>query len=411
MAKRFTDVSIEEITAASSHKYAKNTKLVNRSCNKSLNEFLSMFYPSCDLKEIEKSELVGILKHYLLAIKKENGEFYKMNTLYSVKYALRRQILELRKIDITADPEFSEFECVFKNVLNMSKSAGNGTVEHHADIPQEECAKIVEILDDDDPQQLQWLMFFYILLYFCRRGIENLSTMLKDKFIIKKINGSDCLVNNKCEITKNHREREIMREDGGIIHETNTQKCPVKMFKKYISKLSPESEYLWQLPKRKHSDETWYHLKAGKNTIVKYMPSISEFCKLSKRFTNHCIRSTSCTIMGSQFSDIDVKSVSGHKSLSSLEIYKKVDNTKKIAISDSLSRAVDPQCGSKDVSTIEKFPEIDLDMNLDDIDWSLLEDMESNNEPSECNDSNPKRPPIFQKCKINIQNFNIHINK
>jgi len=330
MAKRFADVSVDDIASASSYKYSRATELKTKSFENLLQEFLSEFYPDIDLKVVQKTELINILKHFVLFLQtKKCGVPYKMSSLNSLKYSLRRYILVLRDFDISKDNDFKELQNVFRNAMNKSKESGKGTIEHHPDINKDDYEKIVQTLDPENAKDLQWLVFFYILLYFCRRGLENLVGMKKDHFVIKNINLKQCLVANNSELTKNHRENELDREEGGIICETNSDKCPIKIFKKYLDLLSKDSPYLWQLPLQQVKQEEWYHRKSGKNTISKFMPQISKRCNLSTAYTNHSIRATSCTLMGAHFNDTDVQAVSGHKSFSSLAMYKRVENSKK----------------------------------------------------------------------------------
>jgi len=109
----------------------------------------------------------------------------------------------------------------------------------------------------------------------------------------------------------------------------------------YISKLSENSKFLWQMPLPNPLSNCWYYRKAGENTINNFMAKISEVFYLSIHYTNHRLRSTTCTFLGDKYSDIDIQAISGHKSLSSLSIYKKVNDSKKIEISNDISRMLD----------------------------------------------------------------------
>ena len=133
--------------------------------------------------------------------------------------------------------------------------------------------------------------------------------MNKDHFVVQSIDNKKCIIKNKSELTKNNRDGTSDRCEGGIIVETDSEKCPIKVFSLYLSKLCPKSNFLWQLIFKKQSnDDRWYHRKAGKDTIAQFMPKISEICGLSRRYTNHCLRATKCTFLGRNFSDLYAKS-------------------------------------------------------------------------------------------------------
>lgn len=81
---------------------------------------------------------------------------------------------------------------------------------------------------------------------------------------------------------------------------TGNAACPVESFLKYLSKLHPECEDLWQRPKDSScpDDLSWFcKAPLGKNTLSSMMATISKQGQLSQRYTNHCIRSTAITIL------------------------------------------------------------------------------------------------------------------
>ena len=118
---------------------------------------------------------------------------------------------------------------------------------------------------------------------------------------------------------------------------SDDEKCPVKCFKLYISMLNRENEFLWQKALDGRNEKYYSKSKCGHNKIAKFMKEISEHSNLSKKYTNHCIRATSITILGSIHSDIDVTAVSGHKSISGLQPYKRTPVDTKIQMSVTIN--------------------------------------------------------------------------
>jgi site-specific recombinase XerD len=108
---------------------------------------------------------------------------------------------------------------------------------------------------------------------------------------------------------------------------TGNLNCPVRAFIKYFSRLNPERTDFWQRPrpagKVEDSDEVWYeNSPVGKNSLGNLIAKISEKCDLSKRSTNHCIRSTCITILDE--GGIETRHIiglSGHKSENSVKSY------------------------------------------------------------------------------------------
>ena len=78
------------------------------------------------------------------------------------------------------------------------------------------------------------------MLYFCRRGRENLQELKRDSFkIAVDANGCQYVSQVRDELTKNHRE-EHESVEGGFMYETGEERCPVNSLEKYLSKLNPD---------------------------------------------------------------------------------------------------------------------------------------------------------------------------
>ena len=64
---------------------------------------------------------------------------------------------------------------------------------------------------------------------------------------------------------------------------------------------------------------------------------LSHACKLSRRYSNHCVRATGATILTvKNYAPAQIMSVTGHKSAGSLTVYQGVDDAKKIEMGQAL---------------------------------------------------------------------------
>ena len=87
------------------------------------------------------------------------------------------------------------------------------------------------------------------MLFFCRQGRQNLRRLKKNDFEIKlDAKGRSFVIKTTDELTKNHREND-KPEDGAVMMSNDSPLCAVASFRKYISRLNPENEYLFQRPK------------------------------------------------------------------------------------------------------------------------------------------------------------------
>ena len=96
------------------------------------------------------------------------------------------------------------------------KRQGLGGVEHYPPVGEDNLRKIYNSLSDKDPVSLQQKVFVDIMLYFGRRGRENLRELKKSDFEISKSvtrqGGGDKEVEHRYvrikrdELTKNHKD-------------------------------------------------------------------------------------------------------------------------------------------------------------------------------------------------------------
>ena len=187
---------------------------------------------------------------------------------------------------------------------------------------------------------------FDIRFYFCRRGSENMENMQKDHFKIEFNNETEewYVIKAKDELTKNHRDIEELVS--GIMPENKTDPlCPVKSFREYLSHLNCKNKYMWQYPLANvdpKNPEIWYgKTYIGRNPLSKFMSEVSKQCGLSRIYTNHSIRVTSCTVLTRcRFSESEIMAVSGHKSVQSLAIYQKTQKQQKINMGKALFQSM-----------------------------------------------------------------------
>ncbi len=285
------------------------------------------------------------------------GAKYRASSYLTMRQLLRLFIQKTISVDIIADPEMAQHNVVFENYLRTLKKDGHGFVSHHKEVAKEDLAKIVNSLDPLNPCQLQWLTWLYVHLHLCRRGFENSHDLGKDDLVIEKSGGTELIRLKKNEMTKNHAETDEDVENGGRISAIpGNAKCPVSIIISYMEKLNPTIPAFWQRPKKKVplGSTVWYDaVPVGHNTLGTMMKTISAFCSLDTVYTNHCLRVSACTLLGEAgYTDLDIQSVSKHKSVSALGIYKRVKTDRKAEMSKSLSVAIGIQPTNSPASSL-----------------------------------------------------------
>ena len=142
------------------------------------------------------------------------------------------------------------------------------------------------------------------------------------------------------------------------MHETHEQfllnvsvpnSCPVQMFKLYLNKLHPDTQYLWQRPREgriNYIDTNWYEKRpVGKDMLERFMKiNLSKYVNLDATYTNHSIRSTVITTLDRDgFEARHIIQLSSHKSESTVKEYApKCTDSKRKEMFNSLSNAILP---------------------------------------------------------------------
>ncbi len=193
-------------------------------------------------------------------------------------------------------------------------------------------------------RSFQQKVMFDICFYFTCRANENFQDLKVDtsKVCVDYDSHLKYVKKVKDEMQKNHKETNSEIITGFMPEIPESMYCPVKSFQEYCHHLHPENEYLWQNPNEKSATNVWYTSgHVGQHTLEKFMPDLSEKCKLSRRYNNHSIRVTGSTILSrGGFNMKQIMSVTGHKSTNSLAVYQKVEKNEKLMIGLTLNAAL-----------------------------------------------------------------------
>ena len=233
---------------------------------------------------------------------------------------------------------------MFKAVIIKLKHEGKGVVNHKNAISSQDMEKIATSCDTNDPAGLQNKVFIDVMIYFCNRGRENLRSMTAEDFSLKTDEDGLRYITKRDQLTKNNREDQDESSNMGVMYEVpDSERCPVKSFLKYKSKLNPMCSCFWQKPKQKmpeNENDPWYcNAPLGVNTLGNKMKGISIKSGCSKIYTNHCLRATCITTLDTAgFHSRDIMTVSGHHSEQSIKNYSKTSDKRKKEMSTMLGQ-------------------------------------------------------------------------
>ena len=346
MVARFASISEAELNLLVEDKDAKNTKKATQSSVKVFNEYLRE-------KSLEdpqgKSSLAVVLKSFYAEARKSDGTSYSKNSLNSLRFGLNRHFKAIQGTDIINNPVFADANKVFLAKCVDLKRQGLAKVEHKPAILENDLRKLYEcgVFSLDNPTTLQNKVFFEIMLYFCRRGRQNLRELnISDFSFSRDDKGSRYVCKTGDALTKNKREDDNGFESG-VMFEKPGPNCPVASLELYIKHLNPKNQFLFQRPKKKVNigvDEICYdNMVVGERMLGVKMKAISQEAKLSKLYTNHSIRATSVTILdksGFEARHIVIAASAGHKRERSMRSYQTDVNTKR-KMSETIMAASD----------------------------------------------------------------------
>ena len=266
------------------------------------------------------------------------------------------------------DRPFQTSNTVFTAVLKELRREGLDTTAHKAAVEPEDVQKMYSsgVLCNSNPTALQRKVWFELSLHFGRRGREGFRTLRKNSFRVEKDpSGKKFVSPSYNEKEKNHSgvSNKETEKNAVMYEQPGDERCPVKSFELYISKLNPKCDSLFQRPAKCYDGKSWYdNMPLGHNKIGDMMKNISKDAHLSKTYTNHCVRATVSTALHQAGLETErIKAVTGHKSSDSLQHYIRGPSQKqkeesssilhKYGASDSASdTCINPASPHKDVA-------------------------------------------------------------
>ncbi|KAK3083495.1 hypothetical protein FSP39_024187 [Pinctada imbricata] len=282
---RFAHISPEEFK--DKNLCSKKTKNATTFSMNILVEFLKDRGYNEDVTTYSKVELSQALEDFYCNVRTKNGELYKKNSLLNIRQGISRFLKSNEStIDIINDSEFTKAKSCFSSLLRKTRAEGKGSVDHHPAISVEDLQKLYNhelVFNMATPEGLLNKVMFEVMLYFCRRGQENLHNLKITDFAIEHVNGQQCVKKITTELSQNHQGTTNENEGtGALMFSTGTIRCPVILFEKYLSKRNKTSPRLFLHPKQSFTDEdeVWYRNEPiDVNAVKKFMKKLLKICR------------------------------------------------------------------------------------------------------------------------------------
>ncbi|XP_041355514.1 uncharacterized protein LOC121373129 [Gigantopelta aegis] len=361
--KRFKTVDELELKSIVLDSKSKSTLKTTTWGVKIFKEWLEFSGGSQEFETLSPDKLNTSLKKFYAEVRNTDGSFYSKSSYVGLRAAIQRHLRQPpreRSINILQDNDFHTANNVFIAMLKKIKQLGLANPTHHEAISKEDLLKIRKQQSVDDPTKLQQKVWFDLTLGFGRRVCENQRQLSRGSFAINIDDvGCEYIAMTHREATKNH--------PGGIgdtdksktfIYATGTPSCPVFSFRKYVSKLNPQNNTFFQQPRKQATerDKLWYTTKAlGHNALTTMMKRISKDCRLSKEYTNQCVRSTAVTLLSHAGVEArEIVKITGHKNEQSLSSCKTESSTAQKRHYSAILQNDAPNVPAPDSSSVSK---------------------------------------------------------
>lgn len=274
------------------------------------------------IEEMSKEDLNSCLKCFYTSARKQDGSYYKASSLKSIRAAIDRYLRAAphnKPFSVINDAAFTEANKVLGAFVKDLKMSGKiEDIVHKKAITKDQVRKLYDSgelgpADSQNPAQLQCTAWFYVALFFGRRGRENQRLIKRDMLVLGRTpQGLEYYELNRqmpsslpSAISTDDEEE----SEAKVFAVPGSARCPVKTLKNYLSHLNPASDVLFQRPKDgqrsqfKPEDVVWYSLSpVGRTVLNSFMKEMSKRAGITPHLTNYCLRTTSIAFLSHRIS-------------------------------------------------------------------------------------------------------------
>ena len=313
-----------------------------------------------ELNDIPPLELDKLLSHFFITVRKNDGTHYEPDTLTSFQRSIDRHLTQdLQKTySILRDKSFTSSREALKAARKHLKSEGKGNKPNAADAL--EPADVEQLwssgaLGDTDPVTLQQTLWWLIATHMGTRGRdEHRKLRFGDFFVGSTTDGHEYVEFSAERGTKTRTgETEKSTNENARVFKPKMwatpdmpSRCPVRLYQKFAEKrppdmCTPNSPFYLAVNHQLEGTKTFYWYKKqplGVTLLGKFMKDLAEKGGIQGKKTNHSARKTMIqTLCSANIPDSTIMQLSGHKSVASLNHYKKPSLEQQRSMSTLLS--------------------------------------------------------------------------
>ena len=288
------------------------------------------------------SKLNNVLRRFYAEIRKQNGKEYEPDCLRVMQGALHRYLVERQyPANIINGPEFQDSRNVLEGKARELRAAGMGKKPNARDPltdVDENALWVAGKLGAIDPKTLQQTVWYLLTLHMGLRAVQEHTTMEVTNFVERVAKNGMTYIefHEKPTKTRNSGLNPKKRPAQPKMFATGDVRCPVRLFKLYLSKRPPGFQktgrfYLHPIVDGSHQfRQDWYKTSPmGKNLVSCFMKEIIRGTPIetsNKKISNHSGRKTVVTKLRSAgVPDTSIVKVTGHTTTEGLSSYDRCD--------------------------------------------------------------------------------------
>ena len=367
-AARFVVVSDDDVNAFSEQQENDNTKKKTLYDLKIFREFLETCDEKRELENITPVELQAIIKKFVLAVRKKNGDEYEPSSIRAFLQSIDRY---LRKnnygFSVLNDKEFHEVQDILKKKQKQLKSISKGNRPNAADpLSDEDIATFYScgVLGFDSPRALLNALWLNNCIYFgMRPGKEQRDLCWGDLQLKTDSEGNRFVEFSKERQTKTRtgENPRNLREKKPQMYENknNPDRCPINTYLAYknhrpADMMTDESPfYLAVNIESPKPGQKWFKCSPlGVNSLRSMLKNMikDSGLKTDKKLVNHSTRKHLVQkLVDNDVPPNEIIQITGHKNVNSLNNYSTLSDKKQQEISAVLSNTAST---SKTLSTV-----------------------------------------------------------
>ena len=314
-----------------------------------------------DVSQMSLDDLSFWLPRFVMEVKKEKGDDYPPNSLYSLCCGIQRRLRcdenpVVSDINIFTDSRFKKFTQVLDARMKQLQSTGLFEKKSAEVISEETEDRLWElgVLGDGNPQVLLDTIFYYIGLYFALRGGDEHRRLRYQPCQISLhepptgkaylVYTEDCSKTNQGGLL--HRDR-IAKKITHYANEACPERCLVRLFKLYMSKCPPDRPLnaFYLKPLKRPKGDIWYQkVPIGHNILAKMVSRMMKDANIPGHYTNHSLRSTATSrLFNAKVDEQLIMARTGHSSTKGVRSYKRANDQLLQDTSDVLNSVKKPK--------------------------------------------------------------------